>query len=374
MAYPALKDPRMRKRLDIGLLMLTYLIVVIGILIVYSSSYGQSGGFHKKQLLFAVIGTAALVAAMRIDFHFYGRLAQLLYILNLIVLAIVGLTHLAKSENGATRWIAIGSFHYQPSETAKIVVIIALGTFLVNNRNSIKKWRTLLLSLALVLVPAALVIKQPDLGTGLVLFAIWFSMVFVAGARMKHLVTLFAVGTVLFTGLWITGIWPRPFQRQRLMIFLGLREDPKHTGYHVAQARIAVGSGGLFGKGFLKSTQVQGGWVPERQTDFIFADIGEEFGFVGCITIVTLYGLLIYRGVRIVIQADEDPSGKLIATGVVGMIAFHIVQNIGMNIGVMPVAGVPLVLISYGGSSMIVTLFSIGLLESVALHRHQLDF
>ena len=142
----------------------------------------------------------------------------------------------------------------------------------------------------------------------------------------------------------------------------------------MTQARIAIGSGGIFGKGYLKGTQVHGGWVPERQTDFIFSDIGEEFGFVGCVAVLCLYGVLIWRGVRIVVSSDEDITGKLVATGVVAMLAFHVIENIGMNVGVMPVAGVPLVLISYGGSSMIVTLFSIGLLESVALHRHQLTF
>ncbi len=367
-------DPRFRKRLELPLLILTYLIAAIGVMIVFSASYGQQGGFHKKQIIWIAIGTVGLIAAVWIDFHNYGRFAKHLYIVNLLALAIVGFTHFHSAKNGAARWIGIGPFQYQPSEFAKIIVILSLATFLKKNIATIKKPLTLVTSLALVAVPAWLVIKQPDLGTGLVLFAIWSGMVFVAGAELKHLLALLGAGAVMFSLLWYTGIWPKPFQRQRLLIFLGLREDPKKTGYHVTQARIAIGSGGIFGKGYLKSTQVQGGWVPERQTDFIFSDIGEELGFVGCLVIIGLYSALIWRGVRIIVRSDEDLAGKLTASGVVAMLAFHVIENIGMNVGVMPVAGVPLVLISYGGSSMIVTLFSIGLLESVALHRHQLTF
>jgi rod shape determining protein RodA len=367
-------DARFRKRLDLPLLILTYLIAAVGVLIVFSASYGQQGAFHKKQIIWIAIGTAGLIGAICLDFHVYARFPRHLYFFNLVALAMVGLTHFQSSRNGAARWISIGGFQYQPSEFAKVILILTLAAYLVKNQATIKTPLTLLWSLALIAVPAALIIKQPDLGTGLVLFAIWFAMVFIAGADVKHLLALFGVGVVLFSALWYTGIWPKPFQRQRLLIFLGLREDAKKTGYHVAQARIAIGSGGIFGKGFLKSTQVRGGWVPERQTDFIFADIGEEFGFLGCVTVICLYSVLLWRGVRIIISSDEDLSGKLIATGVVAMLTFHVIENIGMNVGVMPVAGVPLVLISYGGSSMIVTLFSVGLLESVALHKHQLTF
>ncbi|HLJ55269.1 MAG TPA: rod shape-determining protein RodA [Chthonomonadaceae bacterium] len=367
-------DLRMRKRLDLPLLLLTYLIAALGVLIVFSASYGQQGGFANKQVVWIVAGTAGLVGAALFDFHNYARFLKPLYLLNLLSLIAVRSGHFHSSVNGAARWIAIGPFQYQPSEIAKVVVILTLAVFLAKNAATIKTPLTLTTSLLLVAAPAALITTQPDLGTGLVVIAIWFAMVFVAGAEPRHLFALFGAAAVLFAGLWVTGVWPKPFQRQRLLIFLGLREDAKKTGYHIAQARIAIGSGGLFGKGYLKSTQVQGGWVPERQTDFIFSDIGEEFGFAGCLAVICLYGILIWRGVRIVVSADEDATGKLIATGVVAMLAFHVIENIGMNVGVMPVAGVPLVLISYGGSSMIVTLFSIGLLESIALHRHQLTF
>ena len=236
-----INDPRMRKRLDLPLLILTYVIAAIGVMIVYSASYGQVGAFHKKQIIWIAVGTAGLVGAIWLDFHFYGRFARGLYLFNLLGLAIVGLTHFHSAKNGAARWIGIGPFQFQPSEFAKVIIILTLATFLRKNQNTIKKPLTLMASLALVGVPAGLIIKQPDLGTGLVLFAIWFAMVFVAGANVKQLFALFAACTVLFSALWVTGIWPRPFQRQRLLIFLGLREDSKKTGYHVAQARIAIG-------------------------------------------------------------------------------------------------------------------------------------
>ncbi|HEV2471670.1 MAG TPA: FtsW/RodA/SpoVE family cell cycle protein, partial [Chthonomonadales bacterium] len=191
---------------------------------------------------------------------------------------------------------------------------------------------------------------------------------------IRHLAALVAIGGALFAAFWFSGRFIRSYQKQRLIAFVHPEADPKESGYHVIQARIAIGSGGLWGKGLFHSTQVRGGYIPERQTDFIFTDIGEELGFTGAATIALLYAGMLWRGWNIIALSDEDRLGKLIATGIVTMLAFHIVLNIGMNIGILPVAGVPLPLISSGGSNVILTLTCIGLLESVCIRRHRLQF
>jgi len=198
-------------------------------------------------------------------------------------------------------------------------------------------------------------------------------MVLISGARLKHLGIFVLALALIFGGLWHFGRI-KSYQKTRIISFLHPEADPRAAGYHVYQARIAIGSGGIWGKGLMHSTQVRGGYIPEKQTDFIFTDVGEELGFVGSMALVALYGGLIWRGARVIAQADEDPLGRLIATGVVTMLAFHVVVNIGMNVGIMPVAGVPLPLLSAGNSNVIVTLACVGLLQSVEVHQHALQF
>ena len=195
-----------------------------------------------------------------------------------------------------------------------------------------------------------------------------------AGAKWQHLIAIFCTGILLFAGLWISGKGIKQYQKDRLNILGNVDIAKSGAGYHVYQARIAIGSGGLWGKGYLHGTQVHGGYIPEKQTDFIFTNVGEELGFVGAVSLTIGFALLLLRGAFVIAAADEDLLGKLMATGIVTMLAFHVIVNIGMNIGIMPVAGVPLPLISSGGSNMLTTLLCIGLLQSVSLHRHQLLF
>ncbi|HZO92078.1 MAG TPA: rod shape-determining protein RodA [Chthonomonadaceae bacterium] len=364
---------RLRKNLDVPLLALTYLIAALGVIVIFSATRGDPTPFYKKQILWMAVGTVGLAAAAFIDYHHYARFSRHLYALNLLLLALVSSGKLSHAAKGAARWINIGGFQLQPSEFAKLFLIITLAVFLAKRHESIKQGKTLLLSFLYIAVPVALIFKQPDLGTALVILAIWFGMIYMAGARILHLIAILLAGVLLFTGLWYSGKL-KDYQKNRLISFVNPEADPKETGYHVLQARIAIGSGGMWGKGLGHSTQVRGGYVPEKQTDFIFTDVGEELGFVGSVTVTLLYAALLLRGVFIIAAADEDILGKLMATGVVTMFAFHVIVNIGMNIGIMPVAGVPLLFFSYGGSNMIVALASIGLLQSIAMHRHQLLF
>jgi rod shape determining protein RodA len=256
---------------------------------------------------------------------------------------------------------------------AKLAIILTLAIFLTRHQERIHEPKTLFKSLLLILLPVVLIYKQPDLGTTLVIIASWFGMVYIAGAKIKHLIALVMAGLLLFCTLWFSGKL-NDFQKRRILDFVFPQRDVKGSGYHVAQARIAIGSGQMWGKGLFQSTQVRGGYIPEKQTDFIFTTIGEELGFVGSVAVVLLFAGLFLRGVMIMAAADEDPLGKLIAAGIVTMLAFHTIENIGMNVGVMPVAGVPLPFISSGGTNLFLNLTCIGLLQSISLNRHQLLF
>jgi len=362
-------DARFRKNIDIPLLIVTFLVAALGIITLYSVSRDASTRYYQKQLVFFGVGLVVMVAMATVDYNRFPRFVRLLYGINIGMLLVV-MKFAAKK--GAQRWIPLGGFQLQPSEFAKLIMIICLAVYLQRRQEKIRELPTLLGSLAYMGVPMLLIFKQPDLGTALVLMAMWFGMTFIAGARVKHLAGLILIGMVLFTGMWKLNVL-KPYQKNRLSAFLNPDWDPKDAGYHVIQSRIAVGSGQVWGKGIGKGTQAQGRFIPENHTDFIFTVIGEEGGFVFSSILVTLYAALLFRGAMTIAWA-EDMLGKLLAAGVVSMYAFHIIVNIGMTIGIMPVTGVPLPLFSYGGSSLLLNMAAIGLLLSISMRRHQLVF
>ncbi len=375
---------RLRKNIDVPMLVLTALLGILGVVMLFSATRADpslalsnavrsdSSSAWKKQIIWLAIGSAGMVGAAYLDYHVFTRWSRHVYICNLLMLAAV--LKFAHNINGAARWINIAGFKFQPSEFAKLFVIITLAVFLTKNHDRIKEFGTFMLSLGHIAVPMILIFKQPDLGTALVFLAIWAGMVFIAGARLTHMIALVVCGTVLFSGLWMSGKVIKPYMKRRIMAYLYPDLDKSGSGWHVSQAKTAIGSGQFLGKGFRQGEMVNGGYIPERSTDFIYTTVGEELGFVGCVGLVVLYGLLLFRGALVVAASNEDVLGKLIATGVLSMFAFHVVLNIGMNIGLLPVAGVPLPLISAGGSNVILILIGVGLLESVAIHRHQLMF
>ncbi len=363
-------DARYRKNIDIPLILLTLLVAAMGILTLYSVSRDAAVHYYQKQLMFFVIGLFVMAGMATVDYTRLSRFVQILYGANLTLLLIV--MFFVPKIKGAQRWIPIGGFQLQPSEFAKLIMIICLAVYLQRRLETIRRLPTLLGSLAYIGVPMLLIFKQPDLGTALVLMTIWFGMTFIAGAKLKHLAALIIIGGVLFTGMWKFNIL-KPYQKNRLSAFINPEWDPKDAGYHVIQSRIAVGSGQLWGKGMGKGTQAQGRFIPENHTDFIFTVIGEEGGFIFSALLVALYGGLLLRGSMTIVYA-EDMLGKLLAAGIVSMYAFHIVVNIGMTIGIMPVAGVPLPLFSYGGSSLWLNMAAVGLLLSIGMRRHRLVF
>ena len=330
----------------------------------------------RKQIVGAVVGIVAAVFLARTDYELLlKRAAPYLYPLNIFLLLVV-LTHFGGHEaKGASRWIRLGPVQLQPSEFAKIILIGTLALFLTRHSAAITEWRTVLRSLVHMGVPMLLIARQPDLGTALVLLAIWTGMMVIAGAKPVHLLALTLMGIVLFVGLWHfnPGHVLKDYQKNRLQVFLNPASDPRDTGYHLRQSEIAIGSGGISGEGYGRGTQSNGKFIPEQHTDFIFTIVGEEGGFIVCAGLLALYLLLLVRGVLIMAEC-EDQLGRLLAAGVLSMLTFHIVVNAGMTMGIMPVVGVPLPFFSYGLSSLLVNLLAVGILLSVAARKHRVMF
>jgi rod shape determining protein RodA len=366
----AMLDARLRKNLDLWLLLFVVVIVGIGIATLFSATQGSPNRFYQKQVIWAIVGLVALVASASVDYARLPRFSAWFYAINIFLLLVVMFT--STSIKGAQRWINLGFFQMQPSELAKLFVVICLASFLQRRQEQIRELPTLLLSLAYVGLPWLLIFKQPDLGTSLVVLAIWFGMTYIAGARTKHLLAIVAIGAGLFAGMWHFNIL-KQYQKDRLQVFINPSVDPKDAGYHVIQSRIAVGSGQVWGKGIGQGSQAHGRFIPENHSDFIFTVIGEEGGFLASTLLVALYGGMLFRGAMVMAQA-EDTLGKLLATGIVSMFAFHVVVNLGMTIGIMPITGVPLPLVSYGGSSLILNMLAVGLLLSIGMRRHRLVF
>lgn len=366
-------EQRHLKNFDVTLMLVTLAIILFGCAMIYSASSGGSKavGFVERQLIWAALGLVGAAIVASVNHTVYHRHAGKLYFLTLLLLAAVLV--IGDEAKGAQRWIGVGSFQIQPSEFAKIMLIMALAVFLVRRQENIRSFRTFAGSLIYLGVPMLLIFKQPDLGTSLVLIAIWGTMVFVMGTDIKNLLLFACVGVVLGLVAWnVPGVM-KDYQKLRVITFVNPSADPLGSGYHVMQSRIAIGSGRMYGKGFLKGTQRELSFIPEQHTDFIFTVVAEEMGFVGAGTLVILYFVLLWRGISIMV-ATEDITGRAIAAGVVGMFLFHIVVNIGMTLGIMPVTGVPLPLMSYGGSSLMANMMAVGLLEGISMRRHKINF
>lgn len=374
---------RFLRSLDYTLLAVAALIIVYGLIAISSATHvtnptgGDPYSFMKKQIIWAVLGFAVAFFFMGWRYEELPRYTTALYIINLALLtAVLFMGHTAL---GAQRWIKLGPFLLQPSEFAKFIIILALANFLVRREGKLDRLRDLIPVFLYTGLPLLLILQQPDLGTSLVLVAIMFGMLYMAGARTTLLLTLASSGLIFVCG-WIWahlnyGVWIplKEYQLVRLTIFLNPWQDWQGAGYHMIQSQIALGSGGLLGRGLYCGTQNQLNFLPEQHTDFIFSVVGEELGFIGAGTLLILYFLLLYRGIRIA-TAAKDSFGRLVATGIVTMLMFHILVNIGMNTGIMPVTGIPLPLFSYGGSAMVTNLAAIGLLENIYARRQKILF
>jgi len=361
------------RQIDYLLALAVLLIATGGAFAIRSATHGlPNASIFMKQAEGIVVGGIIMLAIGFCDYSaFLPRIARAMYVFNLVLLTIVLKFH-GYSSHGAQRWIPIGHFQFQPSEFAKIAVIVSLALYLAARREKIGEIRTILGSLVVIALPFILIFKQPDLGTGLVLAVVWLGMVFVAGARTRHLALIIAGALLVFCGMWRVHVI-KDYQKQRLTSFINPSADPANTGYHLHESVIAVGAGQATGQGYERGIQARGHFIPEQHTDFIFTIVGEEGGFVCCVVLLLLYLFCLERGISIIVLC-EDYLGRLLAAGVVSMLAFHIIVNVGMTIGIMPVTGVPLPFFTYGLSALLIDMAAIGLLLSVAARRSRALF
>ncbi len=328
---------------------------------------GQPNYYVERQAIYLGLGLAIMLGLSRID---YSRLREFKYgfyaALILGILAVIGAGHAA---GGAQRAISLPFFSFQASELGKVLLILVLSAYVVDRSRHLAERDTTARVMLLALVPAMLVIAQPDLGSGMVYVAIALMTLFVAGTAWKQIAGLVTLGVVAITLVLVAapamGVHVlHPYQVQRLTAFLHPSDNANSKGYQQNESKIAIGSGEVTGRGALNSSQQQLGYLPESSTDFVFAALGERFGFVGAALVLSLYALLIWRALRIVVMS-KNLFGSLVAGGILAMLMFQVFVNVGMTVGIMPITGVPLPLMSYGGSSVIATFLAVGLLQSI---------
>jgi len=361
-------DRRLFIHFDWGLLGMVLLIASIGILNLYSvTSNGETTGtpLYLKQMIWLAIGLTAMLVIAFVEYRYYTDFAYTIYATAVVLLIIV--LGYGIITSGAQRWIRVGTIQFQPSEFVKISLILALAKFFQRYPGregySLKH---LAFPFFLLFLPMILILKQPDLGTAIILFLVFFSILIFVKVRWSSLITLGVIGVSILPLAWR---FLKDYQKRRIFTFFNPDLDPLGAGYHLIQSKIAMGSGGILGKGFMKGTQCKLGFLPEQHTDFIFSALGEEWGLVGCFIVIGLYFLLILWGLRIAI-GSKDRFGAIVSFGVVAMLFWHTFINIGMVLGLMPVVGIPLPLLSYGGSFLLSTLIGIGLLLNVSMRRY----
>ena len=323
-------------------------------------------GFHTKQLLYIVGGLAAMFAFSKIDYHKLIDFVSWAY--GVCLLALLAVLAVGQKVLGARRWVKVGHMQFQPSEWVKLVLIIAVARYFANLGGRSLTWRDIFKAFALVGVPLLLVLKQPDLGTSLTYTPILIAGLFLGGINFRQALILSTCGVVLVGAAWSSGKLLKPYQKARLTSFINPDNDPRGSGYQLLQSKIAVGSGGIWGKGAEKGSQTQGDFLPIPHADFIFAAFSEEHGFVGALLVLLLYFLILMRLIQNA-QTAAGLSGSLIIMGIVAVLTFQIAVNVGMVIGFMPVTGIPLPLMSYGGSSVLFTFLSLGVAMNVRMRR-----
>jgi rod shape determining protein RodA len=362
-------DRRLWRHFDYTLLLVTVVLVGFGLAMINSATQDspELGNYVWDQAAVAVVGLILLFATAVFDYRLLANLQRPLYLLTIGVLAATAI--IGHQLLGAKRWLSVGNVLIQPSEFAKILVIIVLARFLSSRRQQMDKLRTVLYSFVLVAVPVILIYDQPDLSTAISLLVAWGVMVIVAGMRPLHLSVLVGVVLIFLPVLWLN---LQDYQQKRILLFLDPSRD-EFAQYNIHQALIALGSGGWVGQGYGSGIQTQARFLKVRHTDFIFSVVGEEMGWVGAVLLMALLFVVILRILRAA-ALSRDMYGRLITVGVAAIIAFQATVNIGMNLGMSPVTGIPLPFISYGRSSLLTLLIGIGLVESVVMRHRKLEF
>lgn len=366
----AIEERNFLKRVDWNFALVIFALNVIGLINLYSATHGihssDTTRLFWQQIVWLSAGWIIFFMTTLLDYRFFYRFAFILYVFN--VGALIAVDVFGKISYGAQRWLDLGFFRYQPSETMKLILVMVLARILSTNESSESLgFKKLIVPCFFALVPFTLTVKQPDLGTALLLIGILGATLMFMRVRTYILIVSVLAGVIAAPLIWNFGL--KEYQKNRVLTFLSPGRDPRGTGYNSIQSKIAVGSGKVLGKGFRKGTQSQLEFLPERHTDFIFSVLSEEHGFIGSVTTLGLFIILYLMGIRIASHA-RDKYGALLVIGVLSYLFFHMFVNMGMVIGILPIVGVPLPLLSYGGSSMLTTMFGLGLISSVAYRRY----
>ena len=367
-----LVDKKLIKNIDLSIVISVICLVIAGIIAISSATgaaYGGSLSYIKTQIAAFILGIIGMVFVLLFDYNTFGEMEKIIYLVN--VLLLIAVLVFGKEIKGAKSWIIFGPVRFQPSEIVKIGFILTFAKQLEKKEGTLDTIKGII-PLILYMIPIlGLILLQPDFGTALVFVFFSFFMLYAAGMNYKFILGAGALGILSAPALWF--YYLKSYQKHRIMVFFNPELDPLGTGYHVIQSKIAIGSGQFLGKGLFQGTQNNLGFIPERHTDFIFSVIGEELGLLGSIIIILLFLWLIMRCMYIA-KISKDSYGKYITVGVMAMFLFHVLENIGMTIGIMPVTGIPLPFISYGGSSLLTNMISIGLVLNVGMRRQIIRF
>lgn len=363
---------KMFKNFEWGILICTIILLAIGLVALFSATQNSDYEEFKKQIMWIGISIPVIVVVILVDYEILAKISPVIYGLSLISLIAVLFT---EPINGATSWFNIGPFSFQPAEFAKIAVVLFMANVIVKlqqkGRDEINRFWKLGIILATVAVPTLLIIKQPDYGTALAFLVALIFMLYVAGINKKYIITAVLL-VVILVPLAYFFILPE-HAKARIDVYLNPNLDPRGDGYNIIQSKLAIGAGKIFGMGLFKGNQTQLGYLYPKTTDFIFAVISEEMGFVVAGAIIVLYVILITKSIQVAKTAKDD-LGSYIATGIVGIFFFHMLENVGMTMGLLPITGIPLPFVSYGGSSMLTNLTLIAILLNISTRRKKAMF
>lgn len=370
-------DKRLFSQLDFGMILLSIIISIFSSINIYSATYSKTldgnligYDYMKLQLTWLVVGLGVVYLLLTFD---YSRIQNFGYFIYGFSIFLLILNIVAGSvSKGAQSWIKIGNRAIQPSEFAKIAIIIIVAKVIDEMEGKINNFKNFMIVLILVLIPTALVVIQPDMGMTMVIFFTVLGLIYVSGLDIRIILGGLAGLAAAIAIVWNSGLIEN-YQKNRLTSFINPSSDQLGTGYHLIQSKIGIGSGGILGKGFMQGTQTKGGFIPEAWTDFIFSVVGEEWGLIGAIFLLTLYCIFLYRLLKIS-KTSKDIFGSLVCAGIASSMIFSILQNIGMCIGIMPITGITLPFMSYGGSSLLTNFISLGIVLNIGMRRKKLNF
>jgi rod shape determining protein RodA len=354
------------KKLDWVLIISVLLLTVIGLMSIYSTSFYHEKSYFYKQAIFIVAGFFLMLIFAFIDYRIFRNHPTLLLILYFISAFLLIIVLFLGKSRGAASWLNLGFFNVEPVEIAKLAMVLIFAQYFSIRHIELYRLKHIVVSGIYTLLVVGLVFLQPDLGSAMVLIFLWIGIMIIAGIKLKQLLFLFLIGVILFGIAWLGVL--KPYQKDRITGFINPYIDPQGSGYHRIQSMIAIGSGQFWGRGLGHGPQSQLNFLPEQHTDFIFASIGEEWGFAGLMIVFILYFLLFLRIIKIAIRAKNN-FARLFCVGSVIIFVFHVFVNIGMNLGVLPITGIPLSFLSYGGSNLLINFVMLGIIQSIAIRE-----